>query len=62
MSCIIVENFTWNNNRLTLTFSKPHTLIAESFIDIENTRLILPVELLTGRIPLMQYCLQLLLG
>ena len=36
--CIIVENFTWNNNRLTLTFSKPHTLIAESFIDIENTR------------------------
>lgn len=36
--CVVVENFTWNNNRLTLTFSKPHTLISESIINIEKTR------------------------
>jgi hypothetical protein len=36
--CIIIENTTWNNNRLTLTFSKPHTLISDSIIKIEKTR------------------------
>jgi hypothetical protein len=36
--CVIIENATWNNNRLTLTFSKPHTLIGDSFIKIERTR------------------------
>ena len=36
--CIVIENFTWNNNQLTLTFSKPHGLSFESIINIEKTR------------------------
>jgi hypothetical protein len=36
--CIVIENTTWNNNRLTLIFSKPHNLIGDSIIEIQKTR------------------------
>jgi len=36
--CIVIETFTWNNDKLRLTFSKPHTLSLGSIINIEKTR------------------------
>jgi hypothetical protein len=50
--CIIIENATWNINRLTLTFSKPHNLIGDSIVKIERTRFDLAGGNVNGTYPI----------